>query len=91
MQIIYQLSESELTYEFFRALKKTLKGKTQVQISISTEQSPYKMTQDDFEEMVLANESPEYVFEGDAFQEFTKKILDGEKVNLENYKREMAK
>ena len=91
MQITYQLSESEFTYDFFRALKKTLKGKQKVEFSVKVEESPYKMTQEAFENMVLEENDFNYVFEGDEFEKFTEKILNGEKVDIENYKRPQLK
>jgi len=87
MQITYQLSEQEFTYDFFKALKKTLKGKKKVEFSVKVEDSPYKMSKEDFENMVLESEKSEnqYVFEGDEFEKFTEKVLNGEDINLNAY------
>ncbi|MDZ7934688.1 MAG: hypothetical protein U5M51_06955 [Emticicia sp.] len=64
MQITYQLNEDELTYEFFKALKKTLKGKINVEFSIKAEESPYKISKEAFEKKILNSEKSEnqYVF-----------------------------
>jgi hypothetical protein len=88
MQITYQLSESEFTYDFFRSLKRTLKGKKKVELSVNVEESPYKMSKEAFEEKILASENLEekYTFKGDEFGKFTEKILNGESVDLETYK-----
>ena len=57
MQITYQLQENEFTYDFFRALKKTLKGTKSVEFSVKTEVSPYKMSKEAYENMVLEGEN----------------------------------
>ncbi|MFN3490104.1 MAG: hypothetical protein ACK4YV_13275 [Emticicia sp.] len=69
MQITYQLNEDELTYEFFKALKKTLKGKVHLEFSIKAEESPYKMSKEAFEEKILNSEKSEnqYVLSSDEF------------------------
>jgi hypothetical protein len=56
MQITYQLSESEFTYDFFRSLKRTLKGKKKVEISVIADESPYKISKEAFEKKILTNE-----------------------------------
>ncbi len=89
MQITYQLNEDELTYEFFKALKKTLKGKVNLEFSIKAEESPYKMSKEAFEEKILNSEKSDnqYVFEGDEFEKFTQKVLNGEELELNLYSR----
>ncbi|MER0439400.1 hypothetical protein [Emticicia sp. W12TSBA100-4] len=90
MQITYQLNEEELTYEFFKALKKTLKGKVNVEFSIKAEESPYKMSKEAFEEKILNSEKSDnqYVFEGDEFEKFTQKVLNREELELNLYSRQ---
>ena len=56
MQIIYQLTENEITYAFFKALKKTLKGKKIVEFSVRTEENAYNMPKEAYENMVLEGE-----------------------------------
>lgn len=90
MQITYQLNEDELTYEFFKALKKTLKGKVNLEFSIKAEESPYKMSKEAFEEKILNSEKSDnrYVFEGDEFEKFTQKVLNGEDLEVNLYSRQ---
>ncbi len=90
MQVTYQLNENELTYEFFKALKKTLKGKINLEFSIKAEESPYKMSKEAFEEKILIGEKSgiQYVFEGDEFEKFTQKVLNGEELALNLYSRQ---
>lgn len=83
MQITYQMSESEFTYDFFRALKKTLKGKQKVEFSVKVEESPYKMTQEAFENMVLESEkSPiRYTLSPEVFSNLLEKLENDENFN----------
>lgn len=87
MQITYQLSESEFTYDFFKALKKTLKGKKSVEFSIKVEESPYKMSKEAYEEMILTNEKSgnQYVLSSNEFEKFTEKVLSGEEIDINLY------
>ncbi|MCU0324734.1 MAG: hypothetical protein MUF45_05715 [Spirosomaceae bacterium] len=83
MQITYQLSEQEFTYDFFKALKKTLKGKKKVEFSVKVEDSPYKMSKEDFENMVLASEKSEnqYLLTSNEFDSLVKQFEDDETFN----------
>lgn len=78
MEVTYQVDESELTYQFLQALKKTFKGK-KMTISIR-EQKQNQMSKDEFEAKISeAENSPiSYVFEGDEFEEYTRKRMAGE-------------
>jgi hypothetical protein len=86
MEVTYQIKESELNYQFFQGLKKTFKGK-KMTISIK-EQSPNKLTKEEFEAKISnAENSPvSYVFEGDEFEEYTRKRIAGEFPDTNVYK-----
>lgn len=87
MEATYQPNESELTYQFLQGLKKTFRGK-KVKISIS-EEKPHEMAYENFENKILDAEKSavSYVFEGDAFEEYTRKKLAGESVNANEFQQ----
>ena len=78
MQITYQLSESEFTYDFFRSLKKTLKGKKKVEFSVITDENPYKISKEAFEEKILTNEKSKERYK------LSPEVFDNLLVNFEN-------
>lgn len=85
MEVIYKISEAELDYKLFEAIKLAFKGK-RLRISVSVE-SPVEITP--FEEKILKNAASNvsYVFEGDQFEEYAEKSLRGEQVDNEQFKR----
>jgi len=78
MEVTYHVNESELNYQFLQALKKTFKGK-KMTISIR-EQSQHEISKDEFDAKISkAENSPiSYAFEGDEFEEYTRKRMAGE-------------
>lgn len=86
MEVIYKISEAELDYKLFEAIKLAFKGK-KLRISVSVE-TPVELTS--FEEKILKNAASNvsYVFEDDEFEEYTAKSLRGEQVEKEQFNRE---
>lgn len=85
MEVIYKISEAELDYKLFEAIKLAFKGK-RLRISVSVE-TPVDLTA--YEEKILKNAASKvsYVFEDDQFEEYTTKSLHRELVDKEQFKR----
>lgn len=85
MELIYQVSEAELDYKLFEAIKVAFKGQ-KLRISVRVETSSEATS---FEKKILKNASSEisYVFENDEFDKYVAKSESGEKVDAEQFKR----
>lgn len=85
MELIYKISEAELDYKLFEAIKIAFKGQ-KLRISVRVEPSNEAVP---FEEKVLKNASSElsYVFENDEFEKYVTKSERGEKVDVGQFKR----
>jgi hypothetical protein len=84
MEATYHLDESEFDYQFFKSLKATFKGK-KLAITVKPQNEPSKSLEKLIED--AENADVWYTFEGDEFEKFTDKILKGEEIDHEQYKR----
>lgn len=88
MELIYQVSEAELDYKLFEAIKVAFKGQ-KLRISVRAESLGEPLLSESFEQKVLKNASSNisYVFENDEFDKYVAESQRGEKVDVERFKR----
>jgi hypothetical protein len=87
--LVYHLHRSEFTATFFDELRSAVNasiGGERIKIVVEQEEErPFTALEQKI--MDSANDPVRYVFEGDEFEVFAQKVMNGETVDVEQYKR----